>query len=446
MQDKKLLGDILKISFPAIIDDLLFAVVGLVDTLMVSKLGSAAITSIGIINQPKLFIFSIFFAMQTCISILVARKVGENNKSEGNEIFLVGLAYAVIVSIIVSIIFYIIAKPFMIFCGANSDTLENAIIYFRIIMIGFVFNVFYFYVNAVERGCGNTKLTLKTNFISYVVNIIFNYLLIEGRYGFPRLEVKGAAIATAMGSVAASAFAFFQLFRKDGFIGIPYIVSNKIKVSKENFVLVVRNWWSIFVDQFLTRVGFMLNSAISARMGTVNYAVHHIGMLFLSFAYSFGNGISVAAISLVGSSIGADDIPLAKKYANLSKNVGLCISLTISVLLLVFGESFFKLFFEDEYSMQLGKIVAIFMAVVIPMAIYKIVLTGIVRSGGDSKFIMYVSILANTIVQPIAAFILVIIFKMGISGAWTSILISQLTAMTITFLRYRSEKWIRTKL
>ena len=140
--DKKLFGNILKISFPAIVDDLLFAVVGLVDTLMVSKLGSAAITSIGIINQPKLFIFSIFFAMQTCISILVARKVGENNKGEGNEIFLVGLSYAIAISIVVSIIFYIIANPFLIFCGANNDTIESSIIYFRIIMIGFVFNCF----------------------------------------------------------------------------------------------------------------------------------------------------------------------------------------------------------------------------------------------------------------------------------------------------------------
>ena len=444
--DKKLLGNILKISFPAIVDDLLFAVVGLVDTLMVSKLGSAAITSIGIINQPKLFIFSIFFAMQTCISILVARKVGENNKGEGNEIFLVGLSYATAISIVVSIIFYIIANPFLIFCGANSDTIENSIIYFRIIMLGFVFNVFYYYINAVERGCGNTKLTLKTNIISYVVNIVLNYLLIEGRYGFPRLEVRGAAIATVMGSVAASAFAFIKLFRKDSFISIPYIISNRIKVSAESFVLVIRNWWSISVDLLLTRVGFMIHSAISARMGTVDYAVNHIGMLLLSFAYSFGNGISVAAISLIGSSIGANNLGLAKRYANLSKNVGLSIALILSAILLVFGGNIFELFFQDEYSLQLGKTVAIFLAVIIPIAIYKIVLIGIVRSGGDNKFIMNVSVMANTIIQPLASFILIIVLKLGIYGAWAGVFTSQIAAMIVILLRYKSEKWIRVKL
>lgn len=444
--DKQLLGNIFRISFPAIVDDLLFAVVGLVDTFMVSKLGSAAITSIGIINQPKLFIFSIFFAMQMCISILVARKVGEDNKVEGNEIFLVGLIYVIVISVFVSLLLYAIAYPFMIFCGANSDTIENSIIYFRIIMIGLVFNVFYYYINAVERGCGNTKLTLKTNLISYIVNIVLNYLLIEGKYGFPRLEVGGAAIATVMGSVAASAFAFFKLFREDSFISIPYIISNKIKVSKESFVLVIRNWWSIFVDQFLTRVGFMIHSAISARMGTVDYAVNHIGMLFLSFAYSFGNGISVAAISLVGSSIGADDIPLAKKYANLSKKAALCMALIISVVLLIFGSLFFGLFFKDEYSLQLGRTVVIFLAVIIPIAIYKIALIGIVRSGGDNKFIMNVSIMANTIIQPILVFILIIVLKFGICGAWIGVFTSQFAAMIAILFRYKSEKWIRIKL
>ena len=118
---------IIEIAIPSIIDDSLIVLIGLIDTFMVSKLGSAAITSIGIINQPRLFIFSAFTAMQICISILVARKIGENNKYEGNEIFLIGLIYVIIFSIILSLIFIIIAKPFMLFCGANNDTINNSI-------------------------------------------------------------------------------------------------------------------------------------------------------------------------------------------------------------------------------------------------------------------------------------------------------------------------------
>ena len=98
---------IIKIAVPSIIDDLLIVLVGIIDTFMVSKLGSAAITSIGIINQPRLFIFSAFTAMQICISILVARKIGEDNKREGNEIFLIGLIYVIAFSIILSLFFWL---------------------------------------------------------------------------------------------------------------------------------------------------------------------------------------------------------------------------------------------------------------------------------------------------------------------------------------------------
>lgn len=445
-RNKNSLKKVLTIAFPSVIDDLLQAVVGLVDTFMVSKLGSVAITSIGIINQPRLFILSTFFAIQTCISFLIARKVGERDKRGGNEIFLVGLSYVIILSVAFALIFNLIAKPFVIFCGANAETIDKSLMYFRIIITGLIFNNFFCYINAVERGCGNTKLTLKTNLISYVVNITFNYLLIEGRYGFPRLEVQGAAIATVMGSVAASVFAFFKLFRKDSFINAIYIISEKVRVSKESLVLVIRNWWSIFVDLFLTRVGFMIQSAIAARMGTIDYAVNHIGMMFLTFAYSFGNGISVAAVSLVGSSLGAKDMDLAKKYADLSKKTGLVVALSISVILIIFGKSFFRIFFEDEYSLQLGALVAKFLAVVIPLAIYKIVLIGIIRSGGDNKFIMKVSIVANTLIQPVIAFILIVVLKIGIRGAWIGVFVSQFSAMIATHLRYKSGKWIKTAL
>lgn len=437
---------IIEIAIPSVIDDSLIVLIGLIDTFMVSKLGSAAITSIGIINQPRLFIFSAFTAMQICISILVARKIGENNKYEGNEIFLIGLIYVIIFSIILSLIFIIIAKPFMLFCGANNDTINNSIIYFRIIMIGLVFNTVYYYINAVERGCGNTKLTLRTNIVSCIVNIMFNYLLIEGKYGFPRLEVRGAAIATVLGTIAASIYAFINLFRKNSFINIGFIISNKILIKKENLLLVIRNWWSIFIDQILTRVGFMIQSAIAARMGTLDYAVNYTGMLFLSFAFSFGNGISTAALALVGSSIGAKDILLAKKYSSASQKISLCVAFLISIVLILFGGSLFNCFFNDEYSLNIGKTISLFLAVIIPIAIYKISLTGIVRSGGDNKYVMWVSIMSNTIGQPIIAFLLIIVLNMGIYGAFIGVFASQFIAMILILLRYKSEKWIKINL
>ena len=444
--NKSMAIESIKIAIPSIIDNVLSVLVGLVDTMMVSRIGTAAISSIGVTNQPKLFIFSIFFSMQICISILAARKLGENDKEDANRLFLAGFIIVVSFSIILSIVFSIFAYPFMKFCGANSEIIDNATSYFRIIMLGSIFNALFIYINAALRGCGNTKITLRTNLVSYIFNIIFNYLLIYGNFGFPRLEVKGAAIATVIGTFAASVMAIISVIKEKNFISVLYIIKNKIKVSIESFKLIIKVWWSILTDSLLSRVGFMINSIIVARIGTMPYAVHTVGMQMLSFAYSFGEGLSTSSVALVGRSLGESNIELAKKYANINEKIGIIISIFISTILVLFGKSFFDIFFDTSEELKLGYRVSLFLAVVIPIATMKLLMNGIVRAGGDVKYVMKVSIISNTIMQPVVAFLLIIILKLGIYGAWIGIFLAQFTSFILVLKRYKSDDWIKLKL
>lgn len=102
-------------------------------------------------------------------------------------------------SLVLSMIGYTFAEPIMAFSGAQADSMEYAVEYFRIIMIGFMPMCVGLTVNAAQRGVGNTRIAMTTNLTSNFINLIFNYLLIQGNLGFPRLEVKGAAIATILG-------------------------------------------------------------------------------------------------------------------------------------------------------------------------------------------------------------------------------------------------------
>ena len=436
----------IKIAIPSIIDNVLGVLVGLVDTLMVSKIGTAAISAIGITNQPKLFIFSVFYSMQNCISVLAARKLGENNKEEANRIFLVGLFIQLVAITIFTTVFSIFAYPFMKFCGANPEIIDNSVSYFRIIMLGSVFNLLFMYINAAQRGCGNTKITLSTNLVSYTVNIIFNYLLIYGNFGFPRLEVKGAAIATVISTIAAFIMAFISILRKNSFINIIYIIKNKIRFNIETFYLYIRVWWSMLTDSVLSRIGFMINAIIVARIGTVAYAVNVVAMQMLSFAYSFGEGLSTAAIALVGRSLGEKDVDLAKKYARINKQIGIVIAIIISSILIIFGKSIFNIFFKTEKELLLGVKVSKYLAVVIPIATLKLLIIGTIRAGGDNAYVMTTSIIANTIMQPLATYIAIMILHFGIDGAWVSIFISQFAAFILVYSRYKTGKWIKLDL
>jgi Na+-driven multidrug efflux pump len=119
------------------------------------------------------------------------------------------------------ILFIIIARPFLLFTGANNDTIDVSVTYLRIVMLSLPFNYIRLIICAAFRASGNTKISLISNVSANLVNLFLNYCLIMGNLGFPRLEVSGAAIATSIGniviyciSIAGGAVAsyFFTIF------------------------------------------------------------------------------------------------------------------------------------------------------------------------------------------------------------------------------------------
>lgn len=166
---------------------------------MVSSLGSYAVAAVGLTSQPKFLGLSLFIAANVSISALVARRKGQQKKEEANRIFLTFLIFLIIMSVILSVVIVMAADPIIRFCGSEEQTHDGAVRYFRIIMGGMIFNVLQMGINAAQRGAGNTRITMRTNLVSNTVNIIFNYLLIQGHFGFPALGIEGAGLATVAG-------------------------------------------------------------------------------------------------------------------------------------------------------------------------------------------------------------------------------------------------------
>ena len=204
-------------AWPAIIESFFVAFAGLVDSFMVSRLGSYAVAAVGLTTQPKFVGLAMFFAVNVSISALVARRYGEKDKKDANRVFVTAMRFVIIASIILSVIFVVGADPIIELCGATQDgekeiaTHEAAVAYFRIIMGGMIFNCVQMAINSAQRGSGNTKITMRTNVTSNAVNIVLNYLLIEGHCGFPAWGIKGAAIATVISQVLAFSWQCYQL-------------------------------------------------------------------------------------------------------------------------------------------------------------------------------------------------------------------------------------------
>ena len=291
-------------AWPSIIESFFSAFAGLVDSLMVSSLGAYAVAAVGLTTQPKFIGLSLFFALNVAISALIARRKGEKKPEEANQILSTAIVFILIAAVVISILCVALAGPVIELCGSTAETHDSAVIYFRIIMGGMIFNCIQMGINSAQRGAGNTKITMRTNVTSNTVNIIFNYLLINGHFGFPALGIHGAALATVLGTVVACIMSILSILNPEGFINMVHI------------------GYSVFFEQILMRIGFMMTAVMAAKQGTAAMAAHQVGMNIMGLSFSFGDGLQAAAVALIGRSLGAGDEKMAKEFGGICRMFG----------------------------------------------------------------------------------------------------------------------------
>lgn len=444
---KKVNGNIakeaIKMAWPAVCESFFIALAGMVDSLMVSRLGSAAVAAVGLTTQPKFMGLSLFFAVNVSVSALVARRRGEKRQDSANQILLVALMFVTVAIALVSSLCVGFANEIIRFCGSAPDTHDTAVLYYRIIMGGMIFNVLSMVINAAQRGSGNTMIAMRTNITSNVVNVIGNYLLIEGHFGFPALGIKGAALATVFGTVVACCMSVISLLKKDNFVSIFCIINNKIKPSFEPLISMAKLGFSVFIEQILMRVGFMSTAMMAAGMGTAAMAAHQVGMNIMGLTFSFGDGMQVAAVALIGRSLGEGNQEKAKAYGRTCQKIGLCISMVIAVVYFLGGEALYQLFFEEPEIVAYGVQIIRVIIVVVLFQISQVIFMGCLRGAGDTNYTAMASTISVTFIRTGASYLLGFVAGLGMVGIWLGILADQVARFLFASIRFKQGKWTK---
>lgn len=444
--DKESVKKVLQIAWPAMLESFFIAFVGLVDSFMVSSLGSAAVASVGLTTQPKFVGLAMFFAINVALSALVARRKGEQNREGANRIFITALLFIVLAAVVISIILVAFADPIIRLCGSEPETHEGAVTYFRIIMGGMIFNCIQMGVNAAQRGSGNTKITMRTNLVSNTVNVIFNFLLIQGNLGFPALGIRGAAWATVLGTVVASIMSVLSVCGEDTFVSLQYIFKEKIKPAMTAFGNIVKVGYSVFAEQLLLRVGFMATSLMAAAQGTDAMAAHQVGMNIMGLSFSFGDGLQATAVALIGYSLGAKDMELAKKYGSICRAIGGAISVVLAVLYLLGGGWLYGMFFEEQEIVAVGVGIMRVIALIVVLQVSQVIYMGCLRGAGDTLYTAIASTISVTIMRTVGSYFFCYVLHWGIIGIWMGVVADQLSRLILGAARFKSGKWMTIKI
>ena len=433
----------LDMAWPAILESFFAAFAGLVDSLMVSSLGAHAVAAVGLTTQPKFMGLSLFFAANVSISALVARRKGQDKKEDANRIFVTFLSFVVIAAVILSVVFVVAADPIIRLCGSEAQTHDMAVEYFQIVMGGMIFNCIQMGVNSAQRGAGNTRITMRTNLVSNSVNIVFNYLLIQGHFGFPALGIRGAAIATVLGTVVSSIMSLLSVWKQDNFVSIPYILRNKIRPAWESFVSIVKVGYSVFAEQLLMRLGFMMTAIMAAGQGTAAMAAHQVGMNIMGLSFSFGDGLQATAVALIGYSLGAKKPEMAKEYGRTCRMLGNCISVVLAVVYFFGAHWLYSLFFAEEDIVAIGVSIMHVIIFVVLLQIAQVIYMGCLRGAGDTLYTAIASTISVTLIRTFGSWFCCYVLGWGIIGIWMGVVADQLSRFIFASVRFRQGRWTK---
>ncbi len=444
--DNQILKTAVNMAWPSILESFFIAFAGLVDSFMVSSIGAEAVAAVGLTTQPKFVGMAFFIATNVALSALVARRKGEGNRDRANVLLLTALCMVLVGTLVISSAFVAGADWMIDLCGSTADTHEAAVIYFRIIMGGMIFNVILMAINAAQRGAGNTRITMTTNLTSSVVNIAANYLLIGGHLGFPALGIRGAAIATVLGTVMGCIMSIGSIFKKDGFISIPYIMERKLKPLGEALKNLFKVGYSVFFEQILMRVGFMMTAVMAAHQGTNAMAAHQVGMNIMSLSFSFGDGLQAAAVALIGFSLGKGDQEMAKAYGKTCRRLGAGIAVVLTLIYFFGARGLYRLFFEEEEIIEIGVSIMHVIILVVIFQISQVIYMGCLRGAGDTLYTAVASTISVTVIRTLGSYVCGYVLGWGIVGIWMGVLFDQVSRFLFASTRFRAGKWTQIKI
>lgn len=405
-------------AWPAIVESFFIAFAGLVDSLMVSSLGSYAVAAVGLTTQPKLLGLAFFFALNVSISALVARRRGEQRQGAANETLVTALVFIILAAAVFSVGFVAFASPIIHLCGSTAETHNGAVTYFRIIMGGMIFNCIQMGINSAQRGAGNTKITMRTNVTSNTINIILNYLLINGHFGFPALGIQGAALATVTGTIVGCVMSILSITKQDGFLNLGYILKNKIKPTIAAFISLVRVGYSVFFEQVFMRIGFMMTAIMAAKQGTDAMAAHQVGMNIMSLSFAFGDGLQSAAVALIGAGI----------------------AVCLVAIYLFGGRWLYSLFFEEQHIIEIGVSIIHVIIFVVIFQICQVIYMGCLRGAGDTLYTAVASMISVTFIRTIVSYLGGYTLGLGIVGIWFGVLADQMSRFIFATIRFKQGK------
>ncbi|HIW31974.1 MAG TPA: MATE family efflux transporter [Candidatus Paenibacillus intestinavium] len=426
------------LTWPIFLELFLFMLMGIVDTLMLSKISDNAVSGVGAANQFLHIAILILEVIGNGASIVIAQYIGSRRLVEASRISAIAVTLNLIVGLIISIGFITMGHHLLTTLNLQGEILENAKKYLNIVGGGIFLQAIINSLAAIIRVHGYTKQAMLVSLGMNVIHIIANYALIFGHFGMPALGVEGAAISSVL-SRGLAIIVFFWLLYRIMEVRIEfkhYFTFSKAFISKILSVGIPAALEQVMYQTcqiiFLFYITFLGDASMAAKQYAGN-----ISMFIYLFAFAIGIGTSI----IVGRFIGAGRQDDAYRRVWKSVIYASIATLVMIVLVIVFRYPLMSMFTESQEIIKLGANVLLLSVVLETGRTINIILVNSLRASGDAKFPLWVGMFTMIGMSLPLGYWFVFHLDLGLAGIWLAIAADEWARAVIMSIRWKSRKW-----
>lgn len=436
-----------KIATPIFFEILLFMLLGLADTLMLSRYGTStqsqiAVDAVGLSTQLTRNLNVIFAFISAGTGVLIAQNIGAGNKHEVRRISVISMGVNFFIGIAFSIILLVYGDNFLSMMGLSGARLEEGTSYIQIVGIFMFGQALMNTMMVIIRSHGDTHITLKISIGMNVLNVIGDAVFIFGLFGAPILGVKGVAIATTFSRLVAVVIMLIVLFKK-------YISWSDLRFFLEKPLEEVKQLLAIGVPSALENLSFSVAQMVSTwiilnKLPAAAYTARIYAFQIAWFVLLFGMSVGQANQIMVGQYSGARDFDKAHKVcmSNFAKSFVVCSLL--SLLAFLFRRPLMQIYTMDEEIIMLGMAALTVNALLEPGRTFNLVIISGLKGAGDVIYPVALGTGFMWLVSVGIGYVLAVPMGLGLVGVWVGMAMDEWIRGFFMYFRWRSGIW-RTK-
>lgn len=431
-----------RLLIPLIIEQLLTSLVGTVDTMMVSNVGSAAISGVSLVDSINKLILFLFTALATGGAIVCAQYLGrkdkENSDRAGRQVLISALALGVLVAAVCLV--FRKGMLHLIFGQVEADVMEAAEVYFLITAFSYPFIALFNASSALYRAAGNTRLPMIVSAASNTLNVIGNAILVFGL----DMGVAGAAISTLVSFIVAAAVMLAFQRRPGQKIEVGRLTA--LRPDWRVILLVLSIGLPTGVENAMFQFGKLMVQSTVSTLGTTAIAANAVVTVLEYMSSMPSTAIGTGLMTVAGQCIGAGRLDEAK--ANIKKLTAWGAAVLLAANWLIFGLTFPVVWLagletaEAELTIHVMLVISIVKPVLWPLSFLPI--NGM-RAAGDVKFGMIASTISMWVFRVGLTTVLCRFLGVGLVGIWCGYFADWFVRSVVFSLRYVSGKWTQHK-